>query len=375
MSGRLGVITEDLDSLPFALFDPERETYSVENEGCRGEYPPACRVPRTIPVMSYRGCPYQCSYCCHSVLKNVYTGGRYLRRRSVDHFIAELCQRKAQFPEVGVFEIEDDVFTLDQKWIDRFCEEYKRKVKKPFWCYTYPGISKESMLVPLREAGLYSVTFGIQTGSQRVLREVFERPVNVEDVNRTANILRRLGIDFVVDIIGSNPFETDVDRIETVRVLTELPKPYVLHPIGALMFYNRFRLTERARDEGAPLFLAPGTTKYAAEPSPRYRAWDAIMMLAHFPGIDFSTLVHFWENDELMNNPEPLEQLAKAFRRAAYDEGDVYMTKEQRIQREQERAACVEGEAERLRSELASLRGSRLIRLALLARGALGRPG
>jgi len=371
LSGRRGVLIEDLDSLPFATFDLSREVYIAEDQVYRGAYPPRCRIPEGVPIMSFRGCPYRCSYCVHTALRDINTGGKYLRRRSVDHMIAELRLRKAQFPDLGTVEIDDDVFTLDQKWIDRFCDEYTRHVALPFWCYTYPGISRESMLVPLRKAGLRSVTFGIQTGSQRVLREVYERPVNVEDVNKTAGVLKRLGIPFVVDIIGSNPFETDEDRIATVKVLTELPKPYLLHTIGPLTFYSRYRLTERALAMGMPLAHQPGTTKLTAPYSPRFRAWDAIMTLAQYPGIEVETLRPFWENEELMNHPRPLIEMANAFGRASYYRGNIYESKDQRIDSEQKRAACLEAEVRKLQSELATLRGSRLVRGAMAVRNLL----
>jgi radical SAM superfamily enzyme YgiQ (UPF0313 family) len=289
----------------------------------------------------------------------------------VDNFIAELKERKAWFPELRMFEFEDDVFTLDQDWIDRFCARYREEVGLPFWCYTYPGIARESMLEPLREAGLSSVTFGIQSGSRRVLEEVYNRPVKVEDMAKTAGVLRRLGIPFVVDLIGSNPLETDEDRVETVRVLVSLPKPYLLHPVNPLSFYPKLPITERAREAGVLLEEAYSSTALLPPEEPNHRAWDAIYELAHYPGVEFETLRPLWEDQNLLDHPEPLVQLARSFRQAAYVEGDVYQTKDDRIEREKRRAEAAESRLREMEGELARIRGSRLVRWAMQVRDLL----
>lgn len=371
LSGRLGIMEQDLDRLPFPLFDPGKESYVAGARVYRGAYPPSCRLPLFIPAISFRGCPYQCTYCCHSALKRIYGGGRYLRRRSVGNFVDELVLRQSQFPDLQLIEIEDDVFTLDQRWIDEFAGSYRARVKAPFWCYTYPGISRESMLAPLKEAGLASVTFGIQSGSQRVLEELYGRPAQVESIVETSEVLHRLGIPFVVDLIGSNPLETDADRAETVRVLASLPKPYKLHRINPMSFYRRYPLTERAMAAGVPLVQGRGTTIWCPPPDPRFRAWDALFTLAHYPGIAASTLEPLWKHEGLMRDPEPLEQLSAALAQATYHEGNLYRTKDDRIREEEGKVVALRREVGNLEGELRRLHGSRIVRLALRLRSML----
>jgi len=373
LANRLGVMVPDLDALPFPLFDLGREIYLSEGRLYRGSYPPLARLPRLFPVMSFRGCPYQCHYCCHSVLKKIYTGGKYLRRRSVANVMEELRLRKRQFPALGMIEIQDDVFTLDQEWIDEFCREYKQHIGIPFWCQTYPGISRESMLRPLKDAGLRSVTFGIQSGSQRVLTEIYGRPVKAEKIQETADVLRRLDIPFVVDLIGSNPLETDADRIETAKVLTALPKPYLLHPINPLSFYRGLPITKRTLAAGVRLVQSPGANKFGPEPDPRLCAWDALLTLAHYPGIEVETLRPLWETERLMTDPKPLKQLADALAQATYYAGNIYETKSKRIEIEQKRNENLTARLNELERELGELLGSRLVRWANRVRNLLKR--
>jgi len=352
-----GLMVQDLDSLQFPLLERSNEVYIYNEQVYRGEYPPNCRFPNTLPVISARGCPFHCSYCVNSVLKRTYQGGKYLRRRSVENVMEELRLRKRQFPEWQALDVEDDVFTLDGKWIEKFAGLYGEDIRVPFWCYTFPGRADERILARLKEVGLMSVTFGVQSGSVRVLREVYDRKTTPEQILETAQLLFRMGIPYVADLIGSNPLETDEDRILTAKLLGSMPKPYLLHPINPMTFYAHYPITLKAQEEHVALEQSPGTTKYGALENPRYRAWDAIHTLAQYPGIDEDTLRVLWEDEALMNAPEALEKIANAIAQAVYYKGDIYLTKDKKI--------------EQLQNELNSLRGSRLVRAAIRLRDSL----
>ena len=77
----------DLDELPYVdrdLFDYEQML--AENDGW-------------VDIMSGRGCPYNCSYCCNPGLKKRYHGlGRYVRFRSVEHIMGELAPAARPLP-------------------------------------------------------------------------------------------------------------------------------------------------------------------------------------------------------------------------------------------------------------------------------------
>jgi len=353
-----GLMVQDLESLPFPLFDLNRELCVTDGVLYQGSYPPDSRLQRSIPVLTGRGCVFQCSYCGNSILRKLYHGGTYYRRRSPEKVIDEIKLRVKQFPNLRVIEIEDDVFTLERNWTERFADLY-RDIRIPFWCYTYPGFRDESVLRRLLEVGLISVTFGIQSGSERVLREVYNRRATLQGIRDTAEVLHRLGIPYVVDLIGSNPLETDEDRAKSVELLASLPKPYLLHPINPMTFYRNYPITDLALQEGVTLVQSPGTTKFGPEPNQRYLAWDAIMTLAQYPGIDAEMLKPLWENPVLMNDPKALLGLAKSFALAVYCHGDIYCTKDKRLKD--------------LERQLAALQGSRLVRVALQVRNFLSR--
>ena len=103
----------------------------------------------------------------------------------------------------------------------------------------------------LVDAGLRRIKMGIQSGSEDVSR-VFDR---VSLNKRLAPALAAIAehherclpprFDFLVDL----PFESDQDRVDTLRLLATLPKPYRLE-LNSLRLMEGTPLYERAVREG-----------------------------------------------------------------------------------------------------------------------------
>lgn len=365
LRGEEWYLCQDLDRVPFPLFDLFREVYIVGGQVIRGKWPPHCRLPATIPVICSRGCPFHCSYCCHAIQKRLYRGGTYFRRRSPENVVAELAGLKTRFPELSMVEIYDSVFTVDEAWLYRFADLYGRHIRIPFWCHTYPGMVKESVLRRLREIGLDSVVFGIQSGSDRIRREVYDRVSSREKILATAHLFHRLQIPYVVDIIGSNPFETDEDRLASVVLLAELPKPYFLHRVSPLSFFPGYMITEKAMRAGIRLVKSHGSTMLAPS-SPRLFSWDALMILAQFAGVTGEALRALSRNNALMSDPSTLCNLALAMTKATYHGERVYDLNRGDI--EPVRRITKDERIRELETELGSLNGSRLVRAGIWLR-------
>ncbi|MBE7559708.1 B12-binding domain-containing radical SAM protein [bacterium] len=350
---------QDLDRFPFPDFEEKNTTLVEDDRVFAGHYPPDSRLRHSMMVISQRGCPYSCTFCCNNVLRDIVGKQHYLRRRSVENFIAEMEQRKRRQPSLNIVEIEDDVFTLDKKWMRRFAELYKEKIGLPFWCYTYPKVCDREMMTMLAEAGMFSVTMGMQSGSERLLADVYGRRTTKEEVIRGARIIHELGLNLVVDVIGYHPLENEADLAETLDVLLALPTPYTIHPINPMSFYGGFKITEMAREAGVDLILAPGTNKYYAQGPPDYDRWAALYYMCQFAEIPREVIRALAEDPRWKSDPATLRKLADGILALGNHNGDVYLRKEQRIRQ--------------LEEELGALRGSRLVRWALALRGRLAR--
>src|SRR5262249_16597466 len=101
----------------------------------------------------------------------------------------------------------------------------------------------------MRDAGLWCTTMGIQSGSERIRRDSYERETSNQTITKACEIFARHGVGRNLDFIGDNPYETDEDRRETVELLTRLPKPSYFN-FFSLTYFPGVDLTERALRDG-----------------------------------------------------------------------------------------------------------------------------
>ncbi len=132
-------------------------------------------------------------------------------------------------PEIELVVFHDESFLIcSTKYIREFCEAYKDKINKPFLVRVTPtSINKEKLLI-LKDAGVSWVSAGLQSGSDEVNREVYNRHAFKKDFMEAANLLKELNIASKYDVILDNPFEKESNTIETIETLMETPKPYII---------------------------------------------------------------------------------------------------------------------------------------------------
>jgi len=166
--------------------------------------------------MSSRGCPYYCSFCFNSTLQALFLGqGRYLRKKSASHFIEEIKRVKRDSPMKAIF-FADDLFTLDTSWLESFLPLYRREIGLPFMCTTRANLMNDHVAVLLKEAGCHTVSFGIETGNERIRREVLRKDITDEQIAGCAQILKNNGIRIQTSNMFCLPDETLGDAFATV---------------------------------------------------------------------------------------------------------------------------------------------------------------
>lgn len=228
----------DPDLLPFADFTEEDKYYIYS-------HPFNIKI---CSIMTSRGCPFNCSFCCNSILRGIYKGkGTYIRKRSIENVISELLYAKETY-SISEIVFQDEVFVNDPHWLYPFLEDYKRKINLPFACYLHTQFVNEPLIKALKDAGLYTACLGIQSGSEKIRREIFHRKQSNEEILRSANILNR-EIAMAYDIIVDNPFETREDLVEAVNLLLQFPHPFRLQLI-TLTFFPKYPITLTAMERG-----------------------------------------------------------------------------------------------------------------------------
>lgn len=281
-------------------------------------------------VMGVRGCPFECTFCIHNFTRKESEGlGTYLRRRSVDHILGELRAAKAARPKLRTIAFSDDIFAPARPWLEEFCQRYKEEIGLPFVVFSFPGMVDEKRVSMMRRAGLWCSTMGVQSGSERIRRECYERETSTETILNACATLRRHGVGINLDFIGDNPYESHEDRLETLDLLCRLPKPFYFNYFS-LTYFPGVDLTERALKDG---LIRPEDVEDVAQKgyhlygghllssrTDEQLYWDvAFGMAVH--GVPKSVILPLIETDYYRRNIRSLAQQVRRLRKVARMKG------------------------------------------------------
>lgn len=248
-------LIEDLDRLPFPEHLPPR-AYVFHKGRIAVLRPDLFRQYTRYDGMAYnlissRGCPLSCSYCCNSALARIYDAKK-IRKRSPENVIRELRDVTEKFPGIILVNIQDDCFLAQTSaWHREFAEGYKKDIARPFIIRSTPLHVTEEKIEILKDAGLSWIMMGLQSGSEKTNRDIFLRRVSNEKFLDATRIVKKYGISGYFDVILDNPFEDDLDLVATLNVLKQVPKPFQLQ-IFSLMFYPGTEIYNMYKEKFGP---------------------------------------------------------------------------------------------------------------------------
>lgn len=226
-------------------------------------------------TIATRGCPYSCTYCCNSILKERMYGSA-LRRRHVKDIIEELKHAKADLPFTKVVNFQDDCFLAStEAWLEEFCQAYKQEIGLPFFLRTTPTYMQDDKLRWLKDAGLIGVSMGLQTGDDQINKEVYNRKVLAKDFLQATQTIKKHKLWAVYDIILQGPYDTDESNLKTAEVLLQTPRPFSLNTFNMVLFPQTI-LWRRCREEGITVDGDPYARGYG---TPRDDFWREFFAL------------------------------------------------------------------------------------------------
>lgn len=198
---------------------------------------------KTAYMIESRGCPFQCTYCANS---HWHRSWRAVSPRKIVEKMEHLVKKY----DIEYFRFYDDLFTADKKRVFEFCEILKeKKLDIKFRVLVRVNTPKE-VLEALKEVGCESVGFGIESGSDKILKRI-KKGITRQQIIDTIKICKELGLWVVGSFILSLPDETEEDFKETLSLVT-LPDTFmtnILHLFPGTPIYNELKERGEINDE------------------------------------------------------------------------------------------------------------------------------
>jgi len=195
---------KDHDQLPMPAYDllPDLDPYFVTA--------PAGK-PFTILYTS-KGCPYRCSFCT--------VAGTPWKMRTAPGIMSELTHLKEKYG-LRTASFFDETFTFNRKRAEELCRMMKEEDLNIKWyCNTRAHLVDRELLDLMRSAGCRGISFGIESGSQRILDSV-GKSISVEQAREAVKYARQAGIKTFCSFIIGLPGE-DWDSVnETISFVKD----------------------------------------------------------------------------------------------------------------------------------------------------------
>jgi len=214
----------DLDRLPYPARDLllNKSAYTSEDMGL---------------MMSGRGCPFECTFCSSAGV-----WGRGVRFRSVENVIGEMRQVCSSHGTVQ-FSFKDDIFTINPKRVLEFCRLLKNEKLHVKWdCNARVNLIDERLLAEMKSAGCNGIKVGIESGSDRILKDVMRKNITVAQVKHAAQLIRKAGIHWTGYFMMGLPTETEQEMLATLELMRQIKPDFaslsVYEPLPGTQLYE-----------------------------------------------------------------------------------------------------------------------------------------
>lgn len=226
-------IEMNLDKYPF----PDRSVLNIKDYNL---FMPIRERPKAVTLISSRGCPFHCYFCAAKEIC-----GGIIRFRSVDNILEEIKLLLKKFPDYYIF-IYDDHFLLNKKRVLEFCKRVKEENLNFKWgCYGRVDSIDEEIAQKIAEAGCQMVSFGVESGSDYVLR-LMNKKTDPKRIKKAIRLTKKNDIVPRCSIFFNYPGERICDIFKTFWMLWQAdvkPKEIVIgeHTViypGTEIFYQ-----------------------------------------------------------------------------------------------------------------------------------------
>ena len=222
----IGKYIKDLDEIgwiDYSLVQLERYTRRVNGR-------------KSISILTSRGCPYNCTFCNSTLMRSY----RNVRFRSANDVVNEILFLNRKYG-IDSFRIQDDIFSINRprlKAISNALEPFHFS----FRCFARVDNIDHEILFDLKKMGVFHLSFGVESGSQRML-DLMNKGITVENIKNSIRLSKQYGMKCRVFLIVGYPGENLESLDETIQLIREIkPNDISVYPLlpypGTPLFHN-----------------------------------------------------------------------------------------------------------------------------------------
>ncbi len=180
---------------------------------------PVGAVP-SMSMMASRGCPFKCSFCNTPIF-----WGKKVQYKDPKLIVDEVNYLRGQFGIKEIF-FQDDTFNLNHDWAEAIFNyiiewELNEQMIFKIACRVNEKLFTQKFLDKAKEAGVWNIFFGIESGSQEML-DSMHKGITLDEVRRAVRMTHEAHISTQCSFIIGMPGETQATIEETVKFLEEL---------------------------------------------------------------------------------------------------------------------------------------------------------
>lgn len=189
-------------------------------------------APRTLDYISSRGCPHACTFCS---IQTVY--GMKYRALRPERVVSEIAGLAKKYNANG-FHLMDDNFYVDRKRVEKICDLLIGKnLGLKFWtaCRVNYFVSfPKGLLEKMRKAGIDTINFGAESGSDRML-SLLRKGISGEQIVKAAGICRQFGFNSQFSFMMGFPQEKPEDFNQTLSIMDKI---HSISPKAEMMMFT-----------------------------------------------------------------------------------------------------------------------------------------
>lgn len=170
---------------------------------------------RVCAIISQRGCPYSCIFC-HNSWK-----GTPVRFHSTKFILEEMQKVIDKYKVKAIFFMDDDFLANKKRMLELVSSIKKEKIDIPWGCQTRVLGLNSGFLKKIKEAGCQQLTFGLESGSQKILSILKNNTSTIEQNKNAINLCKQAGMLACGSFMIGSPSETLKDIRLTQKFILE----------------------------------------------------------------------------------------------------------------------------------------------------------